>query len=158
MYKTGVVRSFISDKGFGFIEVSKGEKNIFFHISKGKKTKSAENNAVVFLNTKETRVPVVGDTLVYESAEGEKGLFAVSWGFLETVSTDDHKVELLVKKKMVNEMELPVKKKMIIDTGQEAHEGKTQVRHAFRNNKKRSSGSEERCRAQPYNRAKQKNS
>lgn len=149
MYKTGVVRSFISDKGFGFIEVSKGEKNVFFHISKGKKIKLADNDAVVFSNTKETRVPVVGDKLIFVNEEGEKGLFASSWGFQE----DKENVPLA----NTPNVELLVKKKMVIDAGQEAHVDKIHTHHIrHTGDKKRGGGSEEPRQAKPYNRAKQK--
>lgn len=122
MYATGVVKSFISEKGFGFIETKKGEKNVFFHISKGKKIKQLEKDAVVFSDfKKETRVPIVGDRLVFESAQGEKGLFAVSWGFLESTET-------ALRPTGEREMKLPATAKKIavlIEDTSAAHGGKT---------------------------------
>ena len=56
---TGKIVKWIEDKGFGFIEPNKGDKQIFVHIS------SFDINA--------TRKPIVGDTVYYDLSKDKSG-------------------------------------------------------------------------------------
>lgn len=59
----GTVKT-LTDKGFGFISMGKGEKDMFFH--------SKELNNVGFEEL------AVGDALEFDVQEGPKGKFAVN--------------------------------------------------------------------------------
>jgi len=54
----------LTDKGFGFIAMGPGKKDLFFHLR--------ELNGLDFDDLQ------VGDVLRFETEEGEKGLFAVN--------------------------------------------------------------------------------
>lgn len=68
----GKVVTYVTEKGFGFIKVTGQKENVYFHVNKGK---------IVENGTSETRVPKIGDKLVFISAKRNKGLYASSWGF-----------------------------------------------------------------------------
>lgn len=61
--KTGKVKT-LTEKGFGFIAMGNGQKDMFFHLR--------ELNGVNFDELK------VGDELVFDVAEGDKGLYATN--------------------------------------------------------------------------------
>lgn len=125
--KMGKVVTYIAAKGFGFIQEKKDEKNVFFHISAGLKTQLVEEG-LTLSGIKETRVPEVNDRLVFISSIGDKGPYAVSWGFVDK----DKKVESV---QIPNNAEKPGKKvEMVINDPTPPHGDKTMRKESGRRN------------------------
>ncbi len=60
---TGKVKT-LTEKGFGFIAMGKGQKDMFFHLR--------NLHGVNFEDLQ------IGDELVFDTEQGEKGMFAVN--------------------------------------------------------------------------------
>lgn len=137
--KSGTVKNYNADRGFGFIKIEDG-KDVFFHIKNGKYVNAGKSKPELsFRNTKCTPDPKAGDRLMFEVIQGQKGLVADPWCLAE----DWKRAEQEIASRPSDVAQKTIEKvAAIVDVGQQAHEGKAQTHR--KDHKKRMGREEER--------------
>lgn len=83
--KTGTVKFFRADKGWGFIVPADGSENVYFHVNyysgvtenyPGELELTFDQDSTL---TEDWRAPKTGETLIYETFRSERGLMAIHW-------------------------------------------------------------------------------
>lgn len=150
--KSGVIKNYVADRGFGFIKMGDG-KDIFFHVKNGKNVTAGRNEPELSWRNARCAVdPKAGDRLMFELAQGQKGLTADPWCFAE----DWERAEQEIASRPASANEPLAESTKPFDIGQ-AHENKGDKPRHTGNEKKRGNFGEER-QPTPYDRAKNKHS
>lgn len=86
MLERGKVKFFNSIKKYGFLSLENG-KQLFFHISSGKKISVTRRPLPQFINPtsdQPLRVPIIGEEIIFEKHNTGKGPSTVYWAYAKT--------------------------------------------------------------------------